>query len=206
MGKMWYFGKKDKWETILTSEKIDVSNSLVNLLNSYINHIKSEPKKKLRAIVDDWNNTNLNDRTWKHYFMKYQSFTSQRNYYVWPHGAPNDWGIRMLGTEGPNPLVANHISPYVLTVCKIINNDKVCNIDDCYQQYSGHSPLVLENGLILTCTPQGWKIKNQSVVIPSGIINKFQIEENEGNYQLKEIDLRDRVEIAVDFINDILKL
>ena len=78
---------------------------------------------KLLDIKNNWLAKNSTDRSYKYYFLKYYHFTSKLNYYVWP----NDYEIRMLGTEGSNPLVAYHISPFVLTVCRIVNDKNVCD-------------------------------------------------------------------------------
>lgn len=199
MGEMWYFGKNKNWATILTGESTDVSDSVIKFLNNY-SQTSGTPESKLNVIINDWLQNNREDRTWKHYFIKYPEFTSKLNYYAWP----NDYESRILGTEGSNPLVAYHISPYVLTVCARIKNNNICNISDCYLQYSGHSPLILKNGVSLTSTQQGWKINDERKLLSSEFLETYQIQT--GSNILKEIDNRDRIELAISFINDILTL
>jgi hypothetical protein len=199
MGEMWYFGKNDNWSAILTSDKIEVSNSIIHFLNKYSSE-NGDSETRLHSLINKWLEKNPNDRTWKHYLIKYPEFTSKLNYYVWP----NDYEMRILGTDGSNPLVAKHISPYVLTVCKMINNKKVCDANDSYLQYSGNSPLFIKNGITLTCTQQGWLINDQDLQISDNIYKKYQIEKDSNI--LKEIDLRDRIELAIEFINDVFKI
>lgn len=199
MGEMWYFGRIGNWSTILTDNDEDVSKSIISLLNSYNSRKESSVELRLTGIVEDWINLNDEDRSWKHYFLKYPQFTSKLNYYVWP----NDYEIRILGTEGSNPLVAKHISPYVLTVCELIDDENICCEEDCYQQYTGHSPLILSSGITLTCTQNGWLINNSKNSIPTKILNKFNVEQKGDKLLLKEFDSRDRIQIAIEMIKEL---
>ena len=199
MGKTYYCGKKGNWSVILTNEEEKVSKSVLSLLEIYINLQVPETDKKIQAIVDSWLATNKADRSYKYYFLKYPEFTSKLNYFVWP----NDYEIRILGTEGSNPLVANHISPFALTVCRRINNKTVCDEKQCYLQYSGNSPLVLKNGLTMSSEQEGWSIPVNSI-ITSGIISKYSLVLMNDYYLLKDNDEMDRIEIAVDFIKGIM--
>ena len=198
MGKTYYFGKKGNWSVILTNEDDEISRSIINLLNTYLNIQVPESDKKLQAIVDDWLVSNATDRSYKYYFLKYPGFTSKLNYFVWP----NDYEIRMLGTEGSNPLVAYHINPFVLTVCRKVNNKSVCDENQCYLQYSGNSPLILKNGVTMTCTKEGWLMPVNSI-ITSSIISKYSLVLANDYYLLKDNDKKDRIEIAVDFIQEL---
>ena len=109
----------------------------------------------------------------------------------------------MLGTEGSNPLVAYHISPFVLTVCKRVNDKNICDINKCYLQYSGNSPLILNNGITLASKSDGWQIPKHSL-INSNIEEKFSLVTENDFYILKDDIQKDRIEIAVDFINEII--
>ncbi|NLP59334.1 DUF262 domain-containing protein [Lutibacter sp. B1] len=195
MGGMRYFGKNGNWTTVLTSEKADVSVSVIEFMKRYSQYSGS-PEIRLQAMINDWLQNNSNDRTWKHYFIKYPEFTSKLNYYV----SNTLFESRILGTEGSNPLVAYHISPYVLTVCEKINNKAICNANDCYLQYSGHSPLILKNGITLTCNQQGWQINDYKKLLSENIRKNYQLDDSN---ILKEIDNRDRIVLAIDFIKDV---
>lgn len=196
MGKTYYFGKRGNWSVILTNDEEEISKSILSLLDTYIN-IK-EKNNKLQTIIDEWLVTNKTDRSYKYYFLKYPEFTSKLNYFVWP----NDYEIRMLGTEGSNPLIAYHINPFVLTVCRKINDKNVCDKNQCYLQYSGNSPLILKNGVTMTCTKEGWKMPVNSI-ITSKIISKYSLEKIDDYYLLKDNNKKDRIEIAVDFIQEL---
>lgn len=200
MGKTYYFGKKANWSVILTNDEDENAKSILSLLDTYINTQLRETDKKLQMIVDDWLVNNEQDRSYRYYFLKYQEFTSKLNYFVWP----NDYEMRILGTEGSNPLVAYHINPFVLTVCRKVNDKNICDENQCYLQYSGNSPLILKNGLTMTCTLDGWKISvNPSIT--TDIISKYSLAIIYDYYLLRDNEKRDRIEIAVDFITDILK-
>jgi hypothetical protein len=200
MGETYYFGRKGNWDVILTSEEAIISTSIILLLDLYTQSNKSTAIDKLEEIKTSWFNKYSMDRSYKYYFLKYQEFTSKLNYFVWP----NDYEIRMLGTEGSNPLVAYHISPYVLTVCRKINAKNKCDEDQCYLQYSGNSPLVLKNGMKMTSKLEGWLIPKHSL-IDSSIISKYSLSSINDEYILNDNTNKDRIEIAIDFINDILK-
>lgn len=197
MGETYYFGRKGNWDIILTSEEDLISTSVLSLLDSYNKSIKTTVIDKLEEIKTTWLNNN-SDRSYKYYFLKYPEFTSKLNYYVWP----NDYEIRMLGTEGSNPLVAYHISPFVLTICRKINDKNVCDENQCYLQYSGNSPLILQNGITMTSKEEGWQIPKHSL-IDSAIVAKYSLVAVNDFYILKETDKKDRIEIALEFIKSI---
>lgn len=200
MGETYYFGRKGNWDVILTSEEAIISKSIILSLDLYTQSNKSTAIDKLEEIKTSWFNKNSTDRSYKYYFLKYKEFTSKLNYFVWP----NDYEIRILGTEGSNPLVAYHISPYVLTVCRKINDKNICDEDQCYLQYSGNSPLVLKNGMKMTSKEEGWLIAKHPL-IDSSIISKYSLISINDEYILNDNTNKDRIEIAIDFINDILK-
>jgi hypothetical protein len=199
MGETYYFGKDGNWSVILTNEEEEISKSILSLLDTYINIKDPETDNKLQAIVDEWLTTNNADRSYKYYFLKYSEFTSKLNYFVWP----DEYEIRMLGTEGSNPLVAYHISPFVLTVCSKINNKNVCDENQCYLQYSGNSPLILKNGLTMTSTIEGWVLP-ANFITDDLIISKYKLSSVNDYYILRDNQEKDRIEIAVDFINEIV--
>lgn len=198
MGETYYFGKRGNWSVILTNDDEVISKSILLLLDTYIN-IK-ETNDKLQTIIDKWLLTNKANRSYKFYFLKYPEFTSKLNYFVWP----NDYEIRMLGTESSNPLVAYHINPFALTVCRKVNDKNVCDENQCFLQYSGNSPLILKNGITLTSKEEGWQIPKHSL-IDSNIQAKFSLATVDDFYLLKDDVKKDRIEIAIDFINDITK-
>ena len=196
MGKMWYFGKENNWQRILTTEDDDIANIIISFLTKYEDNKKLTTREKLEDIISNWFLSNPINRSWKYYFLKYDAFTSGLNYYV----RNDDFDIRMLGTEGTNPLVAYHISPYVLAVCKEINNKSICDEADCYLQYSGNSPLYLKNGISLTCVKEGWLIEDKGNIINDTIITKFNLTLDDDKYLLKDNVDKDRIELATSLI------
>ncbi len=198
MGKTYYFGRQGNLDIVLTSEEEVVSISVLSLLDAYLNSKAIGTIKKLEEIKTNWFIANVNDRTYKYYFLKYSEFSSKLNYYVWP----NDYEISMLGTESSNPLVAYHISPFVLTVCKRISDKNVCDEELCYIQYTGSSPLFLKNGVTLISKEEGWLINKHPLITPA-IVSKYSLQTINDIYILKDNDNKDRIEIAIDFINDI---
>lgn len=198
MGETYYFGRIGNWDVILTSEQETISKSILSLIDSYNLSSKTTAVDKLLDIKNNWLAINQTDRTYKYYFLKYPEFTSKLNYYVWP----NDLEIRMLGTEGSNPLVAYHISPFVLTICRRINDKNVCDENNCYLQYSRNSPLILQNGITMTSKEDGWQIPKHSL-IDSTTVPKYSLVAVNDFYILKETDKKDRIEIALEFIKSI---
>lgn len=199
MGNLTYFGKNGNWETVLTSEETDISKGIILLLDSYCKQKEKSPTLKLEAIIKEWFKLNGADRTWKYYFLKYSDFTSRNNYYAWK----NDFEIRMLGSEGSNPLLSYHINPYVLTVCRTVNDPNICIENDCFHQYSVNSPLVLKNGLTLTSTYNSWVINDSLNILKPNIISKYNLKIDGNNYFLEETSKFDRIEIAVEFAKNI---
>lgn len=198
MGEAWYFGKDGNWDFILTHDDLNISKSLNELIIKYVS-ISGDSESRLKDIINEWLLDNEQSRNWKYYFVKYKQFLSGLNYFVWD----NDFNLRLLGTEGSNPLVAYHINPYVLTVCQLVNDHSICDANDCYLQFSGTTPLKLKNGLEMYCEEEGWRIMKGSVILDNDIISKFKIEEFDIHYLLREDVKRDRIEIALDFINDL---
>jgi hypothetical protein len=200
MGQTKYFGKIDNWETILTFNDADISESLIHLLKEY-DAKSGSPEDRLKAIIEDWKIQNNHDRSWKHYFICYSDFTSLDNYYVFN----NDFEIRMLGGQSSNPLLAYHFSPYVLTVCKKLNDEKVCKLNDCKAQYTNNYPLVLKKGIYLKSLARGWDVEDFNKKIDAETMSKYDLIDEDEMLTLKETDSQDRVEIALSFINDLKK-
>lgn len=204
MGGTYFFGKMDNWLTILTIDDEEISKNILHLMDTYLEE-KSTSKSTqviLKEIVDKWLINNNKDRSWKYYFLKYDTFTSKLNYFAWP----NDYQIRLLSSTSANPLVAYHINPYILTVCNLIADKTICDAGDCYHQYSGYSPLVLKNGITMDLQPNGWLIDYKDFTIPSLVHNKFNIIENDSQYILTETDKLDIIEVAVNFISELNKI
>lgn len=200
MGQTKYFGKIDNWETILSFNDADISESFIQILKAY-NSKSGSAEDRLKEIIEEWKIRNSQDRSWKHYFICYSDFTSKNNYYAFN----NDYEIRMLGSQSSNPLLAYHISPYVLTICNRLNDNKVCFINSCYAQYTKNHPLVLKNGITLESKESGWDVVDFDEKIAAEVIKNYSLIDENEMLTLKESDAQDRIEIALSFINDLKK-
>ena len=200
MGTTYYFGKKGNWTVILTSDEVGISDSVLCLLDKFVSLTEKDTEEKLKNIVGDWFISNKTDRNYRYYFLKYPAFTSKSNYYVWP----NDYEISILGSEGSNPLLAFHISPYSLTVCKVVNDVNLCSESNCYLQYSGNAPLKLKNGIKMISKNEGWFIESNGMIDES-LIEKYSLKRDADQFILADSLNKDRIEIAIEFINDTSK-
>jgi len=204
MGKTKYFGKMGNWSAILTCEDKDknVSRSLTLLLDKYENCKNGSVEERLKSIVEGWLKNNKDKRSWEYYFLQYDEFTSKSNYYAWK----DEFALQILGSESFNPLLAYHINPYVLTVCKKIDDKNICDERDCYQQYTGNYPLVMKNTMTLKSSKEGWEIDTKTKVLPPSLVDQYNMvpTSNEGSYILKESKAEDRIQAAVKII-EVLK-
>lgn len=198
----YFFGNGERWHTILTLTG-GVADKVIRIFPEFLdqyNKAKGKtPNAKLQTLIADWlNKKQATD--WRYYFIKYPEITSTaNNLYTWK----NDFEIRNLSG---NTLLSYHINPYVRTVVKTIDDDSVCDLNQCYGQHADESPLRLKNGLELHCENDGWKIiLPDDFNLPKGIISEFSLEEFVQNkeYLLIETNSKDRIEIAVDFCHKV---
>lgn len=202
LGIRYFFGNSDYWYTVLTlkgERSKNVEDKVEGLIQKYQATKGSNPTDKLNKIVSNWlsANTVLN---WEYYFIKYpQMTTGALNLFAWK----NDFEIRSL--TGMN-LVSYHINPYVKTVCLIINDKQICDVAACYGRWSEESPLVVTNGVRLYSKEKGWCVwLPDTFILKPVVIKKYSLKkfENANMYLLTESAIKDRIEIAVDFINDL---
>jgi len=208
--KMWFFGARNNWNSILTAaakddEDGEISKSILQLLDSYLLYNQPiTPQEKLKKIIDDYLN-NVTDRNWRYYFLyypkilNYPKILSEFNYFAWI--PKNDFEIRILDNDSRSPLLAYHINPYVLVASNILD-DEICKTGDCYSQNSDMSGLVLKNRITLYCEKEGWRI-----ALPEGFQLENRIKQNYNigdELLLKETNDKDRIEIAVDFCKDLI--
>lgn len=204
LGEMWFFGKKDDWNTILAGKsKIDseISQPIINLLEKYHDiyfcNSTLKPEKILEKIVQDFLDS-LDKKDWQYYFCKYRSyFFTKSNYYSWK----NDFECEILGNTGFSPLLSYHINPYVMTASKILDNS-ICQEKNCYTRYGDESCLILSNGFKLYSKQKGWKIEiPSSKTMRDNIRAKYRISDN----FLIESDQKDRIDIVVEFCKNLVQ-
>ncbi|GBU27430.1 hypothetical protein R84B8_00960 [Treponema sp. R8-4-B8] len=201
----------DKWETyifgkyntILTYDKDkenenNISFSILKLFDTYLSLTNASASDKIEQIIFDKLNS-LEEKDWRYYFLKYyEKMLKNSSYFAWE----DDFVIESLKGESSNPLVAYHINPYVATVCLSLDS-RMCEENDCKALYSEVSRIILKNKVILTCENDGWHIKMpEGQIIQDELIKKYKITDQN---VLSETNGKDRIEIAVDFCNDLYK-
>jgi len=190
LGKMRFFGKENKWNTILTSDDSDISNSLIKFFGNFESDDPNDVPKKMQAIIDDYLKEQ-SYKSWQYYFLQYPEILARSNYFAWK----NDFCLRILGSYGSNPLLAYHINPYVYIISNKLD-DAICEEKDCYSQYSNESGLVLKNGISMICNENGFQIE-----LPKGYILNESIREEFGigeDMLLKMDGNVDRIQVAIN--------
>ena len=205
LGKMWFWGQKDNWGTILAgtgAEEKELSKPIILLLNKYgkknLSNSALKPQEILEEIIQEFLNT-LTPKNWQYYFCKYRKyFLKNSNYYSWN---ADEFEHEILGSTGSNPLLSYHINPYVKTVSNLLD-DTICQEYMCYARYCDESCLSLKNDFNLYSKQNGWYI-----VIPEGqvILDKIRAKYGiNGQNMFFETNGKDRIEIAVEFCKDLI--
>jgi hypothetical protein len=212
LGEIWYFGNNKSWNKILTTSNKDeipkVSNSLYEFLISFLNSKGENTENKLNDLIDNYlNNLSLDSpRNWKYYFIKYKNMTSTAinrfNLFTWKDDKGFD--INNLGNSGVSPLLSYHINPYIYTLnMELAPNDE---IKLNWGRYSSEiSNLSIKDKLSIFSSSEGWQIylKN-NFTISDTLLSKYVIEDKSGFFILKDNDQKDRIEIASEFIKELL--
>ncbi|RLF26298.1 MAG: hypothetical protein DRN05_07240, partial [Thermoplasmata archaeon] len=208
-----FFGGKDGWEIILTADKN--KKILKNFVEEY------NEKGSLEKIINEFLSKSENNYDWRYYFVKYKEMTEDEKeirYCKWG----NNWEPKG-GFEVENMfrsrIDCRHISPYVRTVVKRLNDNKFCRLDDCYRDDAEESfiSLQLTNDITIKmyCVEEGWKIEfseNFNETKKNSLINKFNLK-CENGYLLRTLkessenktkeDKTDRIEVAINFIKSL---
>lgn len=197
-----FFGLENGWNRILTNyhkDKENTRNILDIFLAKYILAQGSTRIEKLTSLIEA---SPYDKSQWEYYFVKYSEFTNindRINLFKWPDDGFN---VDSLGNSGQSPLSSYHINPYAYTVS---NRIKHSDVKLFWGRYRESTHLLVKNELRVTLNDIGWSITLlNGVTIPQYLIDKYCIELNDGHAMLQLIDQRDRIEIAVDFIKDII--
>ncbi len=83
-------------------------------------------------MIDKWLNKNL-AKDWRYYFIKYPEMTSTNNNL---YSMDDDDHFKIRELTGYT-LRGWHINPYVRTVALQINDNSICDVNECYT-YSGY--------------------------------------------------------------------
>ena len=187
LGDKYFFGKKNNWETILTA------NNKIDFYSKYFESYKME--STLEGIIQSFLDKGT-ERKWLYYFVKYPQMTqniaslsSDNNLYAWC----NDFALEKMGGSNLN---AYHKNPYINTVAEIIHKNGYI------VQYDNFSYLKVGR-LKIYSVEKGWRIQSIDCQKHEEIINKYPIKIDRESAYLAESQDKDRIEILIDFLNDL---
>ncbi len=207
LGEIWFFGCKDGWNKILTAadknERAKILEALDKFLVEFDKAEGSETVEKLQYIIDHFKPT---EKDWRYYFIKYKPISenpfTKLNVYAWNDGRGFD--IHHLGNSGVQPLHSYHLNPYLITLRHIFTQSKMLTL--YWGRFTDSSYIKIEEKLRMYCKSDGWLIKTmENYTIPDDFFDKYSLKEKDGGYILVEPDNKDRIEIAVDFINEVVQ-
>jgi len=211
----YFFGGKDRWEIILTADKNK------EILKSFVEEYNK--KGSLEKIINEFLSKSGNSYDWRYYFVKYNEMTEDETEEILYCKWGNDWEYKG-GFEVENMfrsrIDGRHISPYVRTVVKRLNDERFCRVDDCYRYDADESfiSLQLTNDIAMKmyCVEEGWKIefpKDLNETEKNSLIKKFNLIKCENGYLLRTLkessenktkeDKTDRIEVAINFIKSV---
>jgi len=207
LDEIWFFGCKDNWNRILTTtdknERIKVSDTLDKFLIEFNKANGATTNEKLQYLIDNYKPT---ERDWRFYFVKYKAITKNpyRNLNVFTWQDNQGFVINHLGNSGNQPLHSYHLNPYLIVLQQMFsNNDKVKLY---WGRFTDLSLLRVEDKINIRCKSNGWQITPiENYVVDKKTIAKHNLNQQGNEFWLTETASKDRIEIAIDFINDLLK-
>ena len=207
IGKIRYFGSQGNWNRILTAtnknERKKVSDSLDLFLISFINSKENTSLEKLQYQIDNFKPDVIN---WRYYFVKYKPITENQflnlNLFTWQDRYGYD--INHLGNSGSYPLHSYHLNPYLIVLNQhFISNKKVTFH---WGRFADISFIRIAEKLSVKCVKDGWKftpIKNYT--FDNKMITKYNLIKQNDNFLLSENGQKDRIEIAIELIDELIK-
>lgn len=207
LGEIWFFGCKDGWNKILTAadknERAKILEALDKFLVEFDKAEGSETVEKLQYIIDHFIPT---EKDWRYYFIKYKSISEnpfiKLNVYAWNDSRGFD--IHHLGNSGVQPLHSYHLNPYLITLRHIFTQNKMLTL--YWGRFTDPSYIKIEEKFRIYCKSDGWLIKPlENYIIADKLFDTYSLSEKNDGYILKEPGNKDRIEVAVDFINDVLE-
>jgi hypothetical protein len=208
LGRINFFGSKNYWNRIIATNDKDEIENVSNILNRFLSscmHLKNETMEERLE-----NSTNLiygEVKPWQHYFLNYPEMTynnlGKLNLYTWKD--ENGFDINQLGNAGNQPLLSYHVNPYLAVINSHFTHSNKVHLDQ--GRYSDDwSSIKIKNDVLIFGTSYGFQITIENdYKIPIDTINDYKIEDKETYLELKEFDDRDRIELAIDFIKDLIK-
>jgi len=207
LDKIWFFGCKDNWNRILTTyeknERIKVSDTLDKFLIEFNIAKGATTHEKIQYLIDNYKPT---EKDWRYYFVKYMAITNnpyrKLNVYTWKDNQGFD--INHLGNSGNQPLHSYHLNPYLIVLQQMFSSNVKVKLS--YGRFTDLSLLRVENKINIRCKSNGWQITPiENYVFDKKIIATYNLNQQGNEFWLTESSSKDRIEIAADLINDILK-
>ncbi|WP_312390060.1 DUF262 domain-containing protein [Chryseobacterium sp.] len=205
LGEIWFFGSKGSWNRILTAvdkdERVQVSDVLDKFLTAFCDSKGDDTAEKLQGLIDAFVEE---EKDWLYYFVKYPGVTDNPyrdlNVFTWKG---DGFDINNLGNSGRQPLHSYHLNPYLTALKLMFKGNKKVTL--YWGRFTGLSYIQVNNEIKLKCSSSGWTINPiADFVMDTEIIKKFNITEKNNSYFLIGNDEKDRIEIAVDFVKNIL--
>lgn len=205
LGEIWFFGSKGFWNRILTTgdkeEKVQVSGVLDKFLTAFCDSKENDTPEKLQGLIDAFVEE---EKDWLYYFVKYPEVTDNPyrnlNVFTWKG---EGFDINNLGNSGKQPLHSYHLNPYLTALKLMFKGNKKVTL--YWGRFTTLSYIKVNNEISIKCSSSGWTITPiADFVMNTEIIEKYNITEKNNSYFLIENDEKDRIEIAVDFVKDIL--
>jgi hypothetical protein len=206
LGEIWYFGSKGNWNRILTAtdreEQERISVSLNLFLEAYDSAIGTNAEEKLTYLIDNYESDHWD---WRRYFIVYPQITNDKdhllNVYAWNDSKGFD--INHLGNSGKQPLHSYHRNPYLMVVSQLFETTP--NVKHYDGRFADESLFSIEGKLSIYSSSEGWTIYLQGdYQIDAALVSKYSIIAQKKHYLLEVPDEKNRIEIAEEFIKDIL--
>ncbi|PKL18385.1 MAG: hypothetical protein CVV49_06220 [Spirochaetae bacterium HGW-Spirochaetae-5] len=203
---IFFFGCKGKWNRILTTylskEKEQISDSLDEFLSAYLQAKGNNPVEKMQYMIELYKTESMD---WLYYFVKYKAITSNsyRNLNVYSWYDAKGFEINHLGNSGIQPYHSYHLNPYLIVLHQELNNSRV-NLH--WGRFSDVSCIWIDDKIIIRCKRDGWEIQPvDNFIINGDLITQYTLRQDGKVYYLIEVLDKDKIEIAVEFIKDLLK-
>jgi len=208
LGKIRFFGSKNYWNRIITTTTKDEKETSSNILDGFLSmclFLKDETmKERLEKLTQTFSST---EKSWQHYFITYPEMTynnlGKLNLYTWEED--NGFDINQLGNAGNQPLLSYHVNPYLAVIENRFTSTNKVYLDQ--GRYSDNwSSLKINQDVIIFGTNYGFQLSlYNEYEIPKEIFKKYKLEEREDHLRLIEFDDRDRIKLAIDFIEDLIR-
>ncbi|WP_337966830.1 DUF262 domain-containing protein [uncultured Flavobacterium sp.] len=207
LGPIWYFGSEEGWNRILTTtdkiEQIKIKTNIDSFLRDYITFTEKTIAEKLYKMI---NNFNPQEKDWIYYFVKYPEITSRigENFNLFTWNDKKGFNINSVGNSGKQPLASYHINPYLNTIKENFSEEK--KITKYHGRYTDQlSCLSLPKDITIFSGNDGYEIYNlEKHSNFDFFVENFNLKKVNNYYILNETEMKDKIEIAIDFCQEVL--